>query len=577
MKKLLTILFFLTCADYYAEAQTYPVSASTQLIPPYSTYLADYVALGSNKLALNIFLGDLNRQDLQIRLRLRIEGNGIRVESKPEYLPPPILLQGGVPERLTAADLEPYFRPENLNFQGITRQQFEQTGQLPEGLYQFCFEVLAYNRGVKISNTACAMAWLILNDPPIINLPRNSEKLKPQLPQYVTFQWTPRHTGSPNSAFATEYEFSLVEIWPENRNPNDAILTTPSIYETTTQSTTLIYGPDKPPLEPGRHYAFRVRAKAMTGFEELDLFKNQGYSQVHTFVYGDACLVPGNIEVKTKTPTRFKLRWETKFNHTEFKVRYRKKGNDKWTEDQSYFEELEVHSLLPNTSYEYQVAATCGAFISDYSTLATIHTDELPDSDYACGTGTLDFDLDNTELLESLNSGEYIHAGDFDIKVDSASGANGIFSGRGKAQVPFLNFVKVRTVFENITINTDHRVIDGNIYTYWDPESSMMMDEDVENENSGLDDDSQEEGEKQDNDKIDSIDSLNIDSPIDTLFTGDDGVITVITEAGDSISVNDGEEIVLTDPSGRSTTIPPPGGVDVGGNNNQNNGAGNNT
>ncbi|MEL7003846.1 MAG: hypothetical protein AAFN93_14075 [Bacteroidota bacterium] len=68
MKKLITIFLILfTCAGISSYAQTFPVSASTQLTPPYSIYLADYVAPGSNRLALNIFLGDINRPELHNR------------------------------------------------------------------------------------------------------------------------------------------------------------------------------------------------------------------------------------------------------------------------------------------------------------------------------------------------------------------------------------------------------------------------------------------------------------------------------------------------------------------------------
>ena len=562
-KILISSLIFLTWFSGYS--QTYPVQATTTMIPPYSVYLADYVAPGSERLALNIFLADINRPELNVRLRLRIEGSGIRIETKPEYLPPPLILQGGVPERLIAADLIDYFDPDNLNFQGITRQQFEKTGALPEGVYQFCFEVLEYNRGVKISNSACAVAWLILNDPPIINLPRNGEKLKAQDPQYITFQWTPRHTGSPNSAFTTEYEFSLVEIWPEGRNPNDAILTTPPIFQTTTQSTTLIYGPAETPLEPGRHYAFRVRAKSIVGIEELDLFKNQGYSQTHMFIYGDPCNLPNNISAQPLSSTRFKVGWQAQFNHTSFEVRYRDAGEDDadWIEENSFFEELEVNSLKPGTTYEYQIGASCGSIVGEYSPIAKVTTEERPETEFACGTEMSDFNLDNQQLLESLEPGDYIYAGDFDVKVDSVTGSGGTFSGGGKAEIPFLKYVKVRTTFENIKVNTDYRVIEGNVYTYWDPNSGMVYDgtDPVEDggESGGDEDGSGEEGEAEEGEGS-PADSVNIGAPIDNIYTDSTGTVIVITTEGDTVRVDPGQDVVFIDPDGESTTVGP-GGV----------------
>ncbi len=48
----------------------------------------------------------------------------------------------------------------------MSRSDYQRAGKLPEGVYQICFEVLEYNRGIKVSNTACGVAWMILNDPP---------------------------------------------------------------------------------------------------------------------------------------------------------------------------------------------------------------------------------------------------------------------------------------------------------------------------------------------------------------------------------------------------------------------------
>lgn len=464
-RTILAIIGILILSIASAFSQTFPVSVSTNITPPYSTYLGDYVAPGSERLALNIFLNDINRPELRARLRLRIEGQGILIETKPGFLPAPLILQGGVPERLIASDLAQYFLPQNLNFSGLSRQQFERSGQLPEGLYQICFEVLEYNRGAKVSNSGCSMAWLILNYPPLINLPKQAEKLRPQEPQYVTFQWTPRHTGSPNSAFSTEYEFTLVELWPENRNPNDAILTSPPIYQTTTQSTTLIYGPAETPLEPGRRYAFQVRAKSITGFDELDLFKNQGRSQVHTFQYGDACNLPLNIKAKPISSAAFRVNYEPNPNHTGFSLRYRKANdpNATWTEVDSYFEDIEVNGLQPETRYEYQMTGGCGPFGSEYSKVALVTTDAMPEVTYACGLPPEDFDFGNNEPLPALQRDDILYAGDFDVKVSEATGSSGTFTGKGTVVVPYLDNLAVSVEFASISVNTEYRMTAGSM------------------------------------------------------------------------------------------------------------------
>ncbi len=465
MKKLLTILPLFILWSLIGYSQTYPVSVATTLTPPYSVYLADYVAPGSDRLAVNLFLGDVNRPELQVKLRLRIEGQGIIIATKPEYLPPPLILQGGVPQRLIAADLADYLAPQNLNFTGITRQQFERTGALPEGLYRFCFEVLEYNRGVKISNTGCTMAWMILNDPPLINLPRQNEKIRPQDPQFVTFQWTPRHTGSPNSAFRTEYEFSMVELWPATRNPNDAIFTMPPIHQVTTQSTTLIYGPAETPLVAGRSYAFRVKAKSIVGVDELDLFKNNGYSETVTFTYGDACTLPTNISAEAVNAGKFKVIWQANYNHSGFSVRYKLADNPtaEWYEEDTFFEEIEIGGLQPETTYEYQVSGSCGAFTSEFSAIAKITTPALPQVNFTCGLPPENFQLDNTTPVEGLKVGDVIKAGDFDVKVVELTPNGNRYTGKGNVVVPYLDNLLVSVDFLNIEVNTDYRLFAGEM------------------------------------------------------------------------------------------------------------------
>ncbi len=460
--KLISPLILILLSWTLISAQIFPVQTTTQLVAPYSLYLSDYVSPATERLVVTSYLGDVSRE-LNVRFRLRIEGQGIIVETRPEYIPPPISIQGGVPLRLISADLAGYFDPTNLNFQGISRREYEQRGKLPEGVYQFCFEVLEYNRGVKISNTGCANAWMILNDPPIVNLPRQDEKVRPQSPQNVIMQWTPRHTGSPNSAFTTEYEVRMVEVWPATRNPNDAILTSPPIFETTTRSTTVIYGPAETPLELGRRYAFRVQAKSIVGVEELDLFKNHGYSEVVSFVYGDACTLPTGVQIESVSSNRFKVQWTGQFNHTSYKIRYRQVGTQNWYASNTSINEAEIYSLKPNTLYEYEVSGICGYFEGGYSTVAQVKTKEAPLSSYSCGLPLETFLFDPNLFTGSLKVGDIIQAGDFDVQVSKISGGNGVYTGEGIIPLTFLKNAKVKAEFTNVTVNKDLRLIKGEM------------------------------------------------------------------------------------------------------------------
>ncbi|MBL3658568.1 fibronectin type III domain-containing protein [Fulvivirga sediminis] len=568
MKKYIYFLIFI--AGYFFSqqvvAQSYPVQATFQLTPPYSLYLSDYAAADNNRFALNVLLRDLSRQDLQVRLRLTIEGVGVSITTRPDYRPQPLFLQGGMPLMLGAADLGAYFNPENLLFQGISKDQVVRGNALPEGFYRICFEVLEYNLGTEVSNMACGSAWLMLNDPPIINTPFNGEKVRVQDPQTQLFQWTPRHTGSPNSAFSTAYDFELVELWPEGRDPNNAIQSTPPIYETTTYSTSLVYGIAEPPLVPGRRYAFRVRARAINGIEPMDLFKNDGYSEVYSFIYGDACSPPVVVEASTVSSSRIKVSWQTAPAQTEFVVYYRKEGSDdEWKSENTYLEEITLSGLQPETTYEFQVAALCGAYNGGKSGVVTSATSENPVTNYTCGAQPGDIDLENQEALPELNPGDIFKAGDVEVRVINASGSNGTFSGKGHAEMPWLKHVKVRVEFDGIFINTDLQMITGAVTTIFNADSPLMFDLDALGGDAAVEEGGDPEDQVAPFDgttiKVDgTIASVKVDDAGNIVVEKDDGTTQTIAQETDPET---GEKIPtqITDDEGNTYTVDKEGKV----------------
>ncbi|HEY9006694.1 MAG TPA: hypothetical protein VIM75_11200, partial [Ohtaekwangia sp.] len=329
LRKISTLIVFVIVCALKVHAQSYPVQANVALTPPYSPFLADYTTVGSQRFSSTLYLHDSRISNYQVKLRLTIEGVGITIRTKANYVPlRPITLYGGESVTLFGEDVEEYFDPNNLDFAGITKNQYEKGAKLPEGVYRFTLEVLDYHRGSLVSNKGTAVAWVILNDPPILNSPKNNGKLTIIDPQNAVFNWTPRQTGSPNSAFTAEYIFRLVEIWPANRNPYDAFLSQQPLYETTTSYTQIVYGPAEPALIPGRKYAWQVQAKDTEG---RDLFKNQGKSEVYVFQFGDVMGVPQNFRRDAGSNSSvLNLRWEPAPDGAipeQYRVRYRQKGD----------------------------------------------------------------------------------------------------------------------------------------------------------------------------------------------------------------------------------------------------------
>ena len=481
----LTLYITLFMLAGLARAQVFPVQANLQLTSPYATHLSDYTALGSRRLVLNTFLADLSRDNLQVKFSLKIEGNGVRIESREELAVEPYILYSGIPAEITGADLEPYFRIENLQLSGITATQLRRTGALPEGFYRFSIRVLEYNRGVVISNEAIASAWLVLNDPPVINFPVNGSVITANDPQLIRFQWTPRHKGSPNANFTTKYQFRLVEIWPNGRNPNDAMLSTSPIYETETTTPWLNYGIMEPLLIPGKSYAFQITAIPETGTEQLDLFKNDGKSEVFSFTFGVQCQPPKNTQVEALGNNKARITWEPYEHANSVIVQYRDQQNNVVEED-SYLNSLNLYRLEKGSKYQVNLISQCGSRFSETSQpiFFTTGDDSLA---YACGEIVPANEIANQWPISEIYVGEQIKAGDFNITIEQVYTSQGRFTGYGIVEIPFLEHSQARVVFNDIVVNTDKELIRGSIVTYYDYESSNFYNLGGDNMDPGID------------------------------------------------------------------------------------------
>lgn len=260
MKRILYISLFLLICSVQSKAQNnYPVTANIQLTPPYSVYMSDFVSPSSDKLFVSLLFNDLTDPMIDVYLRFTIEGVGLTIQNGMDFRPAqPIHLESGTLERLDASLLSTYFDPNNLNFQGYTRQQYQRSAALPEGFYKVSVQVYEFTTGVLISNKATYSVWLMLNDPPRIITPACGDKIRVLNPQNIVFQWAPMHVASPVVGEETEYYFKMVQILPAGRNPNDAILSSVPIFEFTTENSSFLYGMDDPMLIPGQQYAWRV-------------------------------------------------------------------------------------------------------------------------------------------------------------------------------------------------------------------------------------------------------------------------------------------------------------------------------
>ncbi|MGE0089782.1 MAG: fibronectin type III domain-containing protein [Bacteroidales bacterium] len=546
--KYLGILLFLNLVlALQVKSQVYPVQLNAQLIPPYSLRLSDYVAPGTNRVGLNMLLTDLNESGYRVRLELTIEGNGITIKTSPNFNHTPVILDGGVPQYFTSSDLAEWFDPQNLDFSGYSKSSYLATGRLPEGVYRFSFAAYDYNKNIRVSSNVPITAWLMLNEPPLINIPFPDYKVEHIDPQNIVFQWTPRHTASPNSAFSAEYEFTLVEIWPEGRDPNNAIQTSIPVYQTTTTNTTLVYGLAEPFLEPGKQYAYRVQARDVDG---RDMFKNNGYSEVRMFTFGEECKPITNISSEVIRYNEAKITWTPGFTNTSFTVRYRKANtpNAEWFEENKFVSNATLKDLQAQTTYEYQVMAYCGTYDSDYSDIQTFTTPEPKLSSFECGKSADSISIGNTTPLPVLRKRDFIWSGDFMVQVTEASGGNGVFTGKGLALIPYLGFIKLAVEFENIKVNTEKQVYEGEIKTVYNPNSPFIFTVDLDGPDYDTSGDSTFIADN------DGLNDTTLVADVDSIFVDGDNII-IVNEDGTTDTISTIDNIIITDSNGDTWVV----------------------
>ncbi len=474
--KLLTAFcLLLTCQ--LTQAQLHPVQVSQNIVPPYNTKLNSYATTSAVKLRLYLTMNDANISNRQIRLKLKIQGQGLNIQSVNFVQGAPfIYLNGKSTQQFTNIDLAAYFQLHNLI--GISPQQYNRP--LPDGRYKICWEVYDFLSGQRISNPkmgGCSNIFLLLNDPPFLNIPNRGDQLTNIQPTNITFQWTPRHAN----ASGVSYEFELRELWDTQIDPQAGFLAAPPYHSETTYSTTISYNISKPPLMPGRTYAWRVRAKSTTGLSENSVFKNNGYSEIFYFTYTDQCYPPTMTLAEPLNTGRVKISWKTHPDHNRYHLQYKRAdvADAEWFEIFSYNNQAQVSNLQAGVTYDFRVGGTCHEItdLNQAFTYSNVNQFTMPTKDetvsYSCGI-IPEIKITNTKPLANIGVNETFTAGDFPVTVKQKQGGNGTFSGTGYIVVPYLADTKIAVEFKGIKINTDYELYEGVVKTTYDPTWSSV-------------------------------------------------------------------------------------------------------
>ncbi|PBI83953.1 Fibronectin type III domain protein [Flavobacterium sp. ACN2] len=481
---LFVLFLFFNAVGY---AQLYPVQLTPVFNSPYSVKISDYATSMDTKMQLLINPTDISISQRRVRLKLYIQGNGLNIQTS-DYAQEqrPIYINGGELQTLTNVDIASLFRLENL--QGISAAQY--ANPLPEGMYNFCFEMYDFVTNQKISQKSCASLYLILNDPPLLNTPQKNEQIASTEFPNILFTWTPRQINATN----VSYKFELKQLLDPTLDPQIGFQMSPTLYEETLFSTAVLYNLSMPILTPGLRYAWRVRAISTTGLSENAVFKNDGYSEIYSFKYTASCTAPTFLLSESQSSKSVKITWEGVPEHTRYQVQYKKQGvrNAQWFSSNSLNKQSLITNLEPGVTYEFRVGSSCdpaedGIQSFTYSNISTfttpIESSGVPA--YNCGI-VPQINIQNQKPLTNLIQSETFRAGDFPVTILELRGENSPYSGLGYIIVPYLADTKIAVEFKDIVINTDYQLISGVVETSYNPDWKNVTDiEDFTGEGKG--------------------------------------------------------------------------------------------
>lgn len=543
---LFVLFLFFSVTGY---AQLYPVQLTPVFNSPYSVKISDYATSMDTKMQLLINPTDISISQRQVRLKLYIQGNGLNVQSS-DFIQGqrPIFINGGELQTLTNTDISALFRLENL--QGISPAQY--ANPLPEGMYNFCFEMYDFVTNQKISQKSCASLYLILNDPPLLNTPQKNEQIASTEFPNILFTWTPRQINATNIS----YKFELKQLIDPTLDPQIGFQMSPILYEETLYGTALLYNLSMPILTPGLRYAWRVRAISTTGLSENAVFKNDGYSEIYSFKYTASCAAPTFLLSESQSSKSVKITWEGIPEHTRYQVQYKKQDvrNAQWFSSYSLNRQTLITNLEPGVTYQFRVGSSCdpvseGVQSFTYSGINTfttpIETSGVPA--YNCGI-VPQINIQNQKPLTNLIQSETFKAGDFPVTILELQGENSPYSGKGYIIVPYLADTKIAVEFNSIVINTDYQLISGVVETSYNPDWKNIADvEDFTGEGQG--------GQIEETVPF-IIKDIVINANGDILVNGVDGQQVTIPGGKDTIITDSKGNIYNVDKDGNGSNVP---------------------
>jgi hypothetical protein len=485
-------------------AQVFPVDLNLNILRPHAPAfhtLGNPSGFGqqANQIQLFLTLKDSREPMLNIGLQWEIVTEKGRYNSNPELSLLPINLIFGMPTSLNNSQLSAYFSEASFP-QGMLNNGF-----LPQGACEICATAIELTNRSPVSLKVCAFLFLEELDPPVILLPLDS--IIPYFPQNVQLSWQPLHAAS----FPVEYTLEIWEMIP-GLTPEQIVTSTPPFFvKDIQQMTTTFLGPSDPPLIVGSRYLAQVTARDivnMGGLPPVFLFKNLGRSPVHIFKYGYTlddipCEQPTGLGYDTSEDLDTYIYWDggnipaqgqgivmgnsnPEGNSSSFRSFYNLNWREKnesdpsgtWSNHTTDLAYYNFDEFKRGRTYQVFVEKACPASMISSDTIEISFSQFPPERPYECGQQPLELMMENQSPLQTLLINDTIMAGDTRVIITEVIGGNGNFSGEGFFKAPFIKSIKLAVEFNNILINDEYRLVQGDIITKWDPTGSNIIDGD---------------------------------------------------------------------------------------------------
>ncbi len=290
----LTPLFILTSAICQGGNQTngvIPNSTSTTegvvtkliVVPPYPSSFRELMEKQGNSILIQNLSN--NSKHLYFNLTFSSLSGDVKILSQK-----PLLLFDLAPNstKLIALNsIAGLLNSSTVNCSGITTSSALSYSPLPEGYYTLCVTPLNVNNNQPVGREACSSTIpMFAIEPPTLRLnsPTDNDTVINAQIQSLVFQWNTPSRIDPILINTLKATIKLVEV-PDGMSATQAFQSAPSrmIAYTIQGQNLFFYGTNCTPLVRGRRYAAVIQ---LTDPQNKSLFRNNGTSEVITFVYG---------------------------------------------------------------------------------------------------------------------------------------------------------------------------------------------------------------------------------------------------------------------------------------------------